>query len=181
MRSAPSIILSILLSASAAALLGGCAAKVRTAPSAPLAFSAESSSAIVLNLSGTASATGSPDWTPLLAEWVKAMTESSDAANVRSSVQEGAARPTGEPGTLVSVYVNRFRYVAPGSRYAGGVITGNAHLDVTVRFLDLRTGQQLGERAYKVSSSAMEGIFSAMTDKQVRAMAKDIVAEISRR
>ncbi len=60
-------------------------------------------------------------------------------------------------------------------------MTGNAHLDVTVRFLDLRTGKPLGERAYKVSSSAMQGIFAAMTDRQVRAMARDIVAEISRR
>ncbi len=107
MRSAPPIILSMLLSAIAAALLGGCAAKVRTAPSEPLALSAESSSYIVVNVSGSASATGSPDWTSVLAEWTKAMAESSDAANIRSSMQEGAARPTGEPGTLVSVYVNQ--------------------------------------------------------------------------
>jgi len=49
-----------------------------------------------------------------------------------------------------------------------------------VSFRDLKTGEVWGEQSYDTSSTAWEGIFSAMTDKQVRAICKEITAELSK-
>ena len=166
----------------AVVLLGGCAAPVRTTspPSAPVAISGESSRYVVLNISGSEQATQSPSWPQLVAEWQKAMTETTDAAGVRLSAQEGEPRATGEQGTLVAVQINSFRYVSPAARYVGGVFTGNAYIGATVKFLNLRTGELLGERSYNTASRGGQGIFAPMTDRQVRAMANEIMGEIKR-
>jgi hypothetical protein len=123
----------------------------------------------------------SQNWIPLVAEWQKAMTEATDTMATRLSVQDGEPRATGEPGTLVAVYVNSFRYVSPGARFAVGVFTGNAHINSTVRFMDLKTGELMGERSYSSASRGIQGVFAPMTDRQVRAMANQIVAEIKSR
>lgn len=102
-------------------------------------------------------------------------------AGVKYMEQEIAARPTNEPGTLVTVHVNDYRYLSPGARYGFGVMTGNAYMNSQVRFTDLKSGGPYGERTYNTSSSAWEGIFSAMTAKQIEAICKQIVAEIAQR
>ena len=176
MKSLTLVILSV------AVLLGGCAANVRQSSpqSAPVAVSPDSSKYIVLNISGSEQAMQSPSWPQLVAEWRKAMTETTEAAGVRMSVQEGEARATGEQGTLLAVFVNGFRYVSPGARYAGGVFTGNAYLGARVKFMDLKTGELLGERSYNTASRGGQGIFAPMTDRQVRAMAGEIMGEMRR-
>jgi len=58
-------------------------------------------------------------------------------------------------------------------------MAGNAYIDSKVRFIDLRGGTLYGERSYNTSSSAWEGIFSAMTAKQIEAICKQIVSEVS--
>jgi hypothetical protein len=166
----------------AVVLLGGCTAAVRTTspPSAPVAVSGDSSRYVVLNIAGSEQAMQSPNWTQLVAEWQKAMTETTDAAGIRLSVQGGEPSATGEQGTLVALQVNSFRYVSPAARYLGGVFTGNAYIAATVKFLNLRTGEVLGERSYNTASRGGQGIFAPMTDRQVRAMASEIMAEIKR-
>ena len=57
-------------------------------------------------------------------------------------------------------------------------MTGNAFIDSKVSFLDLQTGATLGERTYNTKSTAWQGVFSAMTEKQVQAICKDIVAQV---
>src|SRR5437016_431078 len=106
-----SLSLNVLL----AVLLSGCAAAVSTtsAPSPAIAVSPDSSRYIVLSISGSEQAMQSPSWPQLIAEWQKAMTETTDAAGVRLTVQGGEPRPTGEEGTLVALHVNSFRYVSP--------------------------------------------------------------------
>ncbi len=46
-------------------------------------------------------------------------------------------------------------------------------------FRDLNTGEVWGERHYDTSSTAWQGVFSPMTDKQVRAICKEIATTLS--
>ena len=166
------------------AMLTGCAATVNksaTTDSATLRIPAESSKHIVMNVSGSKAATESNDWEPLKGEWYAAMQAAAAAAGIKYTKQTGAPKPLAEPGTLVAVYVNDYRYLSPGARYGFGIMTGNAYIDSKVRFSDLRSGAQFGERTYNTSSSAWQGIFSAMTGKQIEAICKEIVTEISAR
>ena len=87
----------------------------------------------------------------------------------------GAARPTGEPGTLLGMYVNDFRYVSTGMRLGIGVMSGNAFIDANTRFMDLNNGALWGERPYVTRSSAWEGVASAMTGKQAQAICKNMI------
>lgn len=162
--------------------LTACAASVtKSAREAPVRVGPDSAKAIVLTLTGSKIATESKDWEQFKDEWRGAM--KSEAAGVGASFaqQEGDPKPTGEAGTLVVVDVADYRYLSPGARYGFGVMTGNAFIKSKVQFRDLVTGDLLGERSYDTSSTAWQGIFSAMTEKQVQAICKQIVAELSHR
>ncbi|MED5618422.1 hypothetical protein [Ideonella sp. BN130291] len=164
--------------------LTGCAAnvvKVPTTGTPPVNVPAESSKNIVLNLSGAAKAVRAADWPAFSGEWRGAVAAEASAAGVSFNVQEGEPAPTGQPGTLISVFVNDYRYVSTGARYGLGVFTGNAFVDAKVRFLDLKTGQSFGDQTINTSSSAWQGVFSAMTDKQLQAIAKELVNDVKPR
>ena len=165
------------------ALFTGCAATVtKSSPDAqPLGVPAESAKHIVLNVTGSEVATESKYWDGFKSLWNEAMTREAAAAGRRLTIQEGNTRPASEPGTLVVVYINDYRWVSACARIAVGIMTGNAFVDSKVSFVDLQSGKQIGERSYNTSSSAGQGIFSAMTDTQVTAICKEIVAEIQPR
>jgi hypothetical protein len=171
----------------AAVLLGGCAAQVVKSGSAPGATSApinvpaESSRRVVLSMSGPDAVLQSKDWESFKGEWRSAFQSEASAAGIALSFQDGQAKPLGEAGTLLAVHVSDYRYLTPGARFGFGVMTGNAFIDAKIRYLDLKSGQPFGEQSINTSSSAWQGVFSAMTDKQVQAIAKDVVADIKRR
>lgn len=164
----------------ATALLGGCAANVRRAPgdTTRLAIPAASAGNIVMNVTGSQVAISSSDWEQLKGEWRAAMKKATAEAGLIYSPQEDAPHAPSQPGTLVVIYINDYRYLSRGARYGFGVMTGNAYIDSKVSFLDLQTGATLGERSYNTSSTAWQGIFSAMTEKQVQAICKDIVTQV---
>ena len=60
-------------------------------------------------------------------------------------------------------------------------MTGNAFIDAKIEFRDLKAGALYGERAYNTSSSAVHGVFAAVTPKQIYAIADETLAEIKRR
>lgn len=160
-------------------LLTGCAASVqRSAADIPLKTTSDSTKQITVNVTGPKEITDSRDWELLKDEWRAALKSAAALIGAKYSSQEGKPQPTGEPGTLVVVNVNDYRYLSPGARYGFGVMTGNAYVDSTVQFLDLKTGAPLGERKYNTSSTAWQGIFSAMTEKQIQAIANEIANEI---
>lgn len=167
----------------AVAALAGCAANVErgSVSEAPVQIPAASSKNVVLNVTGSSVATNSDDWEPFKGEWRSAMAAAAAARGAAFAAQEGAPRAAGEPGTLVVVDVNDYRYLTPGARFGFGVMTGNAYIDSDVRFVDLRTGAPFGERSYDTSSSAWQGVFSAMTAKQIQAISQEVVAEINPR
>ncbi len=99
-------------------LLGGCAANVRKdAGAAPLTVGRESSKTIVLNIDGSKLASAAKDWEPFKGEWRTAMQAAASAAGANFSEQQGEAHPTGQPGTLVSIFVGDYRYISTGARY----------------------------------------------------------------
>lgn len=163
--------------------LSGCAATVeQSGPQTPAsAIPAASSQNIVLNITGSSVSTGAKDWADFKEAWRSEMAEVVAAHGAKFSYQDGPPRPTGEAGTLVVVDVADYRYLTPGARIGLGIMTGNAYVDAEVSLRDLKTGKEFGSRHYNTSSSAWEGVFSAMTPKQVAAISESIVAEIGPR
>ena len=60
-----------------------------------------------------------------------------------------------------------------------GVFAGNAFLDLDVEFVELPQLKTFANRKFQTSSSAWQGVFSAMTPKQVEAVSKEIMAEVA--
>jgi hypothetical protein len=172
-----------LFAVATAVILAGCAATVTkpTAQTPALAIPPASARLVVLHVTGSETALKSADWEILKGEWRTAMKSATDSRGIAVRFQDTAPAPSAEDGTLVVVRVADYRYVSPGARFGFGVFTGNAFMDAKVEFIDLRDGRRFGERQYNTSSSAWQGIFSAMTDKQLAAMANEIAGEITRR
>jgi hypothetical protein len=167
----------------AAALLGGCAAQVTKSDggSTPVNIPAESSRRLVLNVAAAPAAEKTGDWPAFRGAWRSAFENETSARALPFSMQDGPVKPTGEAGTLVAVTVNDYRHLSTGARYGLGVMTGNAYVDARVSYLDLRSGKSYGEQRINTSSSAWQGVFSAMTDKQLEAIARDVVNDIGPR
>ena len=173
---------SIVLAA-AATLLGGCAATVHKGPATPDSMARKSPEArqrIVLNVTGSPRAEGAGDWQAFKGVWAEAFRTRAAAMGMPFDVQAGPPAPTGQPGTLLQVFVDDYRYVSTGARFGLGVMTGNAYVQARIRFVDLRTGDLRYEQLVNTSSSAMQGIFSAMTPRQLEAIAADVLDEVSR-
>lgn len=172
-----------LLALAAAISLTGCAANVVKTPvgSAPLRVPAEASTRIVLNVAGVPGITTSQDWQQLRADWSAAFFGQASASGIPLTLQDGPPRPTGEAGTLLAVTVKDYRYVSTGARIGLGIMTGNAFVDANIRFLDLKTGAAFGEQQVNTSSSAWQGVFSALLDAQLKAIAEEVIDDVKGR
>lgn len=142
---------------------------------------AASMAKLVVNMSGTKVSTDAKDWDSFKKEWRDIFQDQAAKAGVPFEWQEGEPRPMGQPGTLLSVHVNDYRYVGTGARIFFGIMTGNAYIDAQARFTDLSSGAMLGEQPYKTSSSAGHGIFASMTPKQIYGIADDVIAKFKAR
>jgi hypothetical protein len=162
--------------------LTACASTVqKSGPSAPVpVVAAGAGKSIVLNMTGSTTATTAKDWTDFKGLWRDACTQESAAAGAVFSMQDGEPNPTGSAGTLVVVNVADYRYVSTGARIMLGVMTGNAYINAQVTFRDLKNGDVRTSETYDTKSSAWGGVFAAMTTKQVQAMCHEIVAETAR-
>lgn len=160
--------------------LTGCAATVKkdSADHAVIEIPQNAASKLVLNVSGSKETTGGSDWQGFKQEWLDNFREQAAIASVAFEMQEGAAKPTGENGVLLTVFIEDYRFLRPGTRYAVGVMAGNAFIESKLTFSDLKTGEPFGSQVANTSSSAWEGIFSAMTNKQVEAIAVDVLKQM---
>lgn len=169
-----------------ALLLSACAATVQqSAPAegagvgAGIDAPAAATRRIVFQVEGSPSATGSNDWQTLRAASRSAMAETAAGAGIAFDWQDKAGEPAvAGHATLVVAHVNDYRYLSAGARYGLGAFTGNAFVDAQVRFYELPARKLLASKKYSTSSSAWEGIFSAMTDKQLLAISERIVADV---
>jgi hypothetical protein len=145
---------------------------------APVGISAASAKHLVLSMTGAPVVTSAKDWPKFQKEWRDNFAEYAKADGVTFEVQDGEAHATGEPGTLLKVYVNDYRFVGIGSRIMFGVMTGNAYIDAKATFCDLRDGKEIGERIYNTSSTAWAGVFAKMTPAQVDSIGQQVFAEL---
>jgi uncharacterized lipoprotein YmbA len=168
--------------------LVGCAATVdrgsgagtsaTTTTTQPVA-SAASSKNVVLQMTGTKEVLASKDYASLTEEIQRALSEKLQAAGAKIAVNPATVNKG--VGTRVAVTLSDFRYVSTGARIAFGIMTGNAYINAKIEIFDLESDKKLTEQTFNTSSSAFQGIFSAMTPKQADAMADEIVALVGPR
>lgn len=173
----------VLLPLLAAALLAGCAATVTRGsadgPRVAVAVAAEAAKKVVLDITGPAGANSGPDWEAFKEEWQTSLTAALAARAAAFELAGASGAAAGTPAVLLKMRVNEYRYVSQAKRYMVGIFSGNASLDIEVEFIEMPGNKSLGKRKYATSSSALQGVFSAMTPKQVEAVAQEIVQEIS--
>jgi hypothetical protein len=145
---------------------------------APVGIPAASAKHLVLNMTGASVVTSAKDWPKFQKEWRDNFAEYAKTDGVTFEVQDGEGHATGQPGTLLKVYVNDYRFVGIGSRIMLGVMTGNAYIDAKATFCDLNDGKEIGERIYNTNSTAWAGIFATMTPGQVDAIGHQVFAEL---
>ena len=172
-----------LLFVAFAIALSGCAATVNRPSSgeAGLLMPSVAPNKVALLITGNSTVQASADWQAFRAEWRTAFNAAASAAGLAFSYLE--SEPTDQPigTTLVKISVNDYRYLTPGARFGLGIMTGNAFIDSDAEFIELPAKRLLGTRKYATSSSAWQGVFSAMTDKQVSALSTEIVQELKRK
>jgi hypothetical protein len=161
--------------------LTGCAATVTKpadAPAAPLQVTSKPAS-VALLITGNATIQAAADWHTFRAEWRSAFSAAAAAAAITASYLE--SEPADQPaGTvLIRVVVNEYRYLTPGARFGFGVFTGNAFVDAEAEFVEFPARRSIGKRKYATTSSAWQGVFSAMTDKQVRALSDAMLKDLT--
>ncbi|WP_295751967.1 hypothetical protein [Undibacterium sp.] len=161
-------------------VLTGCAATVNKPGSSTAAIQlpASSSKKIVMTVKASPAVTATADWKIFQEQWRAGMAAATASKGLNFSFHDAESAPASEAGALIGVKINDYRYVSAGARIGLGVMTGNAFLDAEVAFSDLQTQRLVGTRKYHTTSSAWDGIFAAMTDKQVLAVSNEIVAEI---
>jgi hypothetical protein len=180
----------LLLAAVLAVTIGltGCAATVdRTsstgastaAPVQPVT-DANASKSVLLSVAGSKEVTASKDFQTIADEIQRGISEKLVPAGATLKMDAGAALPTtttpAAAGTKVVVTVLDYRYVSTGMRFAFGIMTGNAYINAKIELFDLQSGKKLTEQVFNTSSSAFQGIFSAMTAKQVDALGDEVLA-----
>jgi hypothetical protein len=149
-----------------------------TAPS--MQIPAEAAKRLVLNMQLSPQHARDSGWASFKKEWHDITKEQAATRGVDFAMQEGDAKPSGDAGTLVIVKVNDYKHVGIGARIMFGVMTGNAYIDAQVEFRDLATGKLYGERVYNTASSAWQGVFAAVTPKQIYSLADQLLMEMKR-
>ena len=175
----PHLLKLILISATF--VLAGCATTVQLPASAEpkLEIGAAAKKHLVLFVQGTKMSMESNDWEQLRTAWRNAMSASAAAAGLSFGYQDSLPTLATETATLVIVTVNDYRYVSQGARLAVGIATGNAFINADVSFVELPTNAVAGTRKYSTTSSAGQGIFAPMTEKQIEAISNEILKEIT--
>ncbi|MGY2200534.1 DUF4410 domain-containing protein [Pseudomonas gingeri] len=165
-----------LVSLLSCVLLTGCAASVKSGGS-DLSIPQENKANLVVKFEGNDKVEANPDWSLLKTSWGTSLKAAASSSGYQLSEQQSK---TDSPaaGVLVVVNVSNFRYLSTGARVGAGIMVGNAWVNSNVDFLDLKSGQKMGSRSYNTTSSAWEGVMSAMTEKQVQAISQQIIADI---
>ena len=170
--------LSLALSCSiAVSLLSGCAASVKSGGTEALTIEQSAKNNLVVNIQGNGKVQQNDDWIRLRQEWNEALKNEAARAGYRLT-ESHVANPAEKEGVGIKINVTNFRYLTPGARYAAGVMVGNAWINSSADYSDLKSGRLIGTRTYDTSSSAWEGVMSAMTQEQVEAIAQQIISDI---
>jgi hypothetical protein len=172
-----------LVCAAVVVALAGCAATVQAPSAGPkLTVSAAAAKQLVLVVDGSKVAKESKDWEAFRGEWRIAIEAAAKEAGITAQFRDTVtAAATQQPAVLAVVNINDYRYITQGARFAVGIMTGNAFVDAEVSFSELPGNVSAGTRKYNTASSAGQGIFAAMTEKQIKAICDAIVKEVAQR
>lgn len=91
--------------------------------------------------------------------------------------KDEAAVPS-SASVLIRLTVNDFKYVSTTKRFMLGILAGDASMDVDAQYIELPANKTFGSKKFNTSSSAWEGIFSAVTPKQVQTVSALIVKDV---
>ncbi len=171
-----------LICVSLVILLTGCVSNVELPPSTgpKIAVSAAAAKQLIFVIQGSR-VSSSKDWDEFRNVWRKDITDSAASAGIKVKFQDSPPASSSEAAVLAIVTINDYRYVTQGSRFAVGIMTGNAFVDADVAYFELPANTLAGTRKYNTSSAGGQGIFSPMTEKQVKAICDDIIKEITQR
>jgi hypothetical protein len=175
MSSAKSLVIASCLIV--VSLLSGCAAKVKSGGTETLTISESAKHNLVVDFQGNSKVQQNDDWPRLKQEWNEALRNEAIRAGYGLSETQ-ALGSADKDGVGIKINVTNFRYITPGARYGAGVMVGNAWVNSSADYSDLKSGRLIGTRTYDTSSSAWEGVMSAMTKEQVEAIAQQIISDI---
>jgi hypothetical protein len=136
---------------------------------------------VAVLITGSPTVESSKDWQDFRGEWRGAMAAAAAASKLNFGYFDSEIPPQSAGTTLVKIKVNDYRYLSTGARIGFGIFTGNAFVDSDVEFIEQPGGRSLGTRKYSTTSSAWQGVFSAMTDKQLQALSTEIVKDVTQR
>lgn len=177
--------LVLIASTFVALALSGCAASVKqtdiagsTYPKADASSKANNTRASIgVVLTASAEVKRNNDWNSLVKEWQKSIPEAASQLDVKANYfQDENALPT-DQNVLVKIKVKNFRYMTPVTRAFMGILAGDAYMDLDVEYIQLPSGQLLKSKNINTSSSAWEGIFSAVTPSQVQAVSRTVLQD----
>ena len=173
-----SAVFRILVVACAIAL-SGCAATVgrQATEQRPLAVSAQPRT-VALLITGSPEIQASADWHTFRAEWRTAFASAASAGGLQFVYLDAEGGEQSAGTVLARVSVSDYRYLTPGARFGFGIMTGNAYIHADAEFFEFPGKRSVGTRKYSTSSTAWEGIFSAMTDKQVMAISNAMIQDL---
>ncbi len=159
-------------------ILAGCAANTpEELPAAPLAIPSDSRAQLIVNFKAGNQVFRNGYWDPFKSLWRTAIQSEASTYGYSVTEQVGPIATTPNPGLLLVIKVDDFRYVTE-SEAESDPEAEDAWVDARVIYLDAQTAKEYGERSYNTSSSAWEEIASATTDVQVQAFAKSILNDI---
>ena len=121
------------------------------------------------------------NWAALREEWVTSLSAIAPQRGLRGTVMDRAPGRLGAGDLLVNVRVNEYRYRSQAARYGFGVMTGIDYMYLDLAYKAPPDGRVIGNRSVSTKSTAWQGVFSAMTPKQVEAVVTDIVETVAPR
>lgn len=134
--------------------------------------------ALVAVVTGSPAAQSNGDWSSFLEEWESSLKDSAAAAKTPLVFAKDETAIPSNASVLIRLTVNDFKYVSTTKRFMLGIMAGNASMDVDAQYIELPANKTLGSKKFNTSSSAWEGIFSAVTPKQVRTVSELIVKDV---
>ncbi|MDH0731004.1 DUF4410 domain-containing protein [Pseudomonas sichuanensis] len=167
----------LLACTSAVLLLTGCAASVKSSGTETLVIQEPAKKNLVVTLEGNTKVQQNDDWLRLKQEWNEALRAEASRAGFNLAAEKAALTDDND-AVCVKINVTNFRYLTPGARYGAGVMVGNAWINSSAEYSYLKSQKLIGTRTYDTSSSAWEGVMSAMTKKQAEAISQKIISDI---
>jgi hypothetical protein len=164
--------------------LSGCAATVNQSslggaqmPASAMTSGAQTRGAVAIVLTTSDKLRQSSDWASLTNDWREQVPYVASELRTSASYISSESALTSSQTMLVRVKVNDFRYLSTITRFMMGVLAGNAYMDLDVEYVQLPSMQVVGTKKINTSSTSSEGIFSAVTPKQVYAVSRVVLID----